>query len=81
VEQVKFLVQDEVSCNLSTTLSATSLIVNIFFLSKHLFNKDGDKPIELLKGDKLYQVMDKFTTLYSLYIQNLVAFYKQRLNN
>jgi len=63
------------------TLSTISLDASKPFLSKHLFNEDGDGLVEPLKGDKLRQMMDKFTTLYSPNIQNLVASYKQRPNN
>ncbi len=34
--------------------------------------------MELLNGDKLVQVMDKFTTLCSPNVQNLVAFLKHQ---
>jgi hypothetical protein len=49
------------------------------FFKKHLFNEDGDGPMELLNGDKLVQVMDKFTTLCSPNARNLVAFFKHWL--
>jgi hypothetical protein len=35
--------------------------------------------MELLNGDKLVQVMDKFTTLCSPNVRNLVAFFKHWL--
>jgi hypothetical protein len=58
VEQIKALVQEEVSCKLAISLATSKT-----FLFKHLLNEDGDRPIEPLKGDKLHQMMDKFTTL------------------
>jgi hypothetical protein len=81
MEQVEFLVQDKVFHSLSTTLLAISLATNKTFLFKHSLNKDGDEPIEPLKGDKLHQVMDKFTILCSPNIQNFVVSYNQRLGN
>jgi hypothetical protein len=50
-----------------------------YFLSKHLLNEDGDMPIEPFKGNNLRQTMEKFTTLCSPNIWNLVASYKQHL--
>jgi hypothetical protein len=48
-------------------------------MSKNLLNKDGEGPMELLKGDKLHQVMDKFTTLCSPNVKNLMASFKHLL--
>ncbi len=48
---------------------------------KHLFNDDGEGPMEFLKGTKLHQVMDKFTTLCSPNVRNLVALFKHHLDN
>ncbi len=48
---------------------------------EQLFNEDGEGPMEFLKGDKLHQVMDKFTTLCSSNIGNLVALFKHHSNN
>jgi hypothetical protein len=45
-----------------------------------LFNEDGDGPIELWNGDKLVQVMDKFTSLCFPNVQNLVAFFNWPCN-
>ncbi len=50
-------------------------------LVKHLFNDDGEGLVEFLKGDKLHQVMDKFMTLCSPNIRNLVALFKHHLDN
>jgi hypothetical protein len=48
---------------------------------EHLFNEDGEGPMEFLKGDKLHQVMDKFTTLCSFNIRNLMALFKHHSDN
>jgi len=48
----------------ATTL-AIVLVASKTFLSEHLLNKDGEGQVEVLKGDKLHQVMDKFIVLSS----------------
>ncbi len=50
-------------------------------LVEHLFNEDGEGLVEFLKGNKLHHVMDKFTTLCSPNVRNLVALFKHHLNN
>jgi hypothetical protein len=41
-----------------------------------LLNKDGEGQVEVLKGDKLHQVMDKFIVLSSPNVWNLAASFK-----
>jgi len=43
---------------------------------EQLFNEDGEGPMEFLKGDKLHQVMDKFTTLCSPNVRKLMVLFK-----
>jgi len=50
-------------------------------MAKHLFNEDGEGPMEVLKGNKLHQVMDKFMTLCCPNIKNLEALFKHHLDN
>jgi hypothetical protein len=50
-------------------------------LAEHLFNEDGEGLMEFLKGNKLHQVMDKFTTLCSTNLRNSVALFKHHSNN
>jgi translation initiation factor IF-1 len=57
-DQVKFLVKEEVSRTLGATTLAIALVANKTFLSKHLLNKDRKGPVEVLKGDKLHQVIN-----------------------
>jgi hypothetical protein len=76
LDQVKFLVEEEVSCTLGATTLAIVLVANKTFLSEHLLNKDGKGPVEVLKGNKLHQVMDKFIILSSPNVQNFVASFK-----
>jgi hypothetical protein len=62
-EQVKSLVEEEASCTLRATTSAIVLAASIIFLLEHLLNEDGQGLVEVFKGDKLHQVMDKFLAL------------------
>jgi hypothetical protein len=47
----------------------------------NLFNEDGDNPLELLKGEQLEKVMDKFMPLCSLNIRNFIASFKHNPSN
>jgi hypothetical protein len=51
------------------------------FVSQHLLNDNGEGPVEPLKGNKLWQMMDRFTTFCFPNVNNLVASCKHRLNN
>jgi hypothetical protein len=46
-----------------------------------MLNGDGEGPLEVFKGKKLCQVMDKFITLFSLNVKILVTSFKHRLGN
>jgi hypothetical protein len=46
------------------------------FLAHHLFNENGEGLVEILQGEKLDKVMDKFQTLYSSNIQILIASFR-----
>ncbi len=72
VKQIKALVQEKVFCTPLTIM----LVANKTILSQHLFNKDGEGLAKLLKGDKLNQVMDKFATLCSPNVKNLLTSFK-----
>jgi hypothetical protein len=48
---------------------------------EHLFDEDGESQVEFLKGDKLHQVMDKFTTLCFPNKRNLMALFKHHSDN
>jgi hypothetical protein len=65
---------------IATTL-VIALSVNKTFLSHHLFNEDGQGLIELLKGEKLDQMLLKFTSLCSPSIHNLITSLKHRSSN
>ncbi len=75
------MVIDEV-CHISTnTTLAIALSMRKTFLSHHLFNEDGEGPMELLKGEKLDQMLLKFTLLCSPGIRNLIISLKHRPGN
>jgi hypothetical protein len=46
-----------------------------------MLNKDGEGPMEVLKSKKLHQVMDKFITLFSFNVWNLIACFKHWQGN
>jgi hypothetical protein len=75
------MVVDEV-CHTPTTI--TSIIVlfpSKTFLSYHLFNENGKVLMELFKGEKLCQILLKFTPLCSPGIHNLIISLKHRPSN
>ncbi len=77
MDQIKALVHE----NQSYTPLAIVLATSKTFLSRDLLNEDVDGSMELLKGDKLCQVMDKFTTLCSSNVNNLFASFRHPLGN
>ncbi len=50
---MKNMVVDEVYHTPIATTLAITLFTNKTFFPHHLFNKDGQSPIELFKGEKL----------------------------
>jgi len=52
-----------------------SLSVGKTFLATHLFDENGNDPVELLKGEYLKQIQDKFYKLNSPNVCNLVPFF------
>jgi hypothetical protein len=44
-------------------------------------NEYGQRPVEVFKGDKLHQMMDKFLALYFPNVRNLIASFKHRPKN
>ncbi len=65
---------------IATTL-AMVLSIRKTFLFHHLFNDDGQGSVELLKGEKLNQMLLKFIPLCSLNIHNLIISLKHHPNN
>jgi hypothetical protein len=63
IEQFKPPVEEDVSCTPRATLLAITLTTNKKFIFKHLLNEDGKGLIEVLKGNNLHQMMDKFIVL------------------
>jgi hypothetical protein len=61
---------------LDVKIFAIFLSTNNSFFYKHLFNDSSNGTVELLHGEKLEHVQDKFIELSSSNIRNLVAFLK-----
>jgi len=80
-EQVKSLVEKEAFYTLGFTALAIALATSKTFLFEHLLNKDGQGLVEVHKGDKLCQVMDKFIALSSPNVWNLIASFMHRPRN
>jgi hypothetical protein len=62
INQVKVLVHEKLSCTLLITSSTIALTTSKMNLSQHFFNKYGEGSAKPLKGEKLHQMMDKFST-------------------
>lgn len=56
VNKIIRLITEEVNHILDAKISATSLNANKTFLATHLFNDNGDGPMELMKGEQLKQI-------------------------
>jgi hypothetical protein len=55
-KEMKNMVVNEVYCTLTTTTLAIVSLTSKTFFSHHLFNEDGEDPMELLNGKKLNQI-------------------------
>jgi hypothetical protein len=62
---MKALIYDKVSHSSSSTPFTIALVVNQIFFFEHVINKDGKGLVELIKGMKLHEMMDKFTIMCS----------------
>jgi hypothetical protein len=80
-KQVKSLVKEEAFRIPRAAMLAIVLVASKTFFLEHLLNVDGQGLMEVLKGDKFYQVMDKFLALSSLNVQNLVDSFKHQPRN
>jgi hypothetical protein len=70
--KIKAFIDKEVYCTPSVKNSTIFLFSNKS-LYQHLLNKDGDDPIELLKGRQLNKVMDNFMPLCFPNICNFIT--------
>jgi hypothetical protein len=59
LEEIKVLVEGQVSRTLDTKISTIALNASKAF-SHYLFNENGEGHVEILQGEKLDKVMDKF---------------------
>jgi hypothetical protein len=76
LEENKVLIEGQVSYIPNTKIFAIALNASKAFLAHHLFNENGKGHVEILQGEKLDKVMDKFQPFYFPNIQNLVASFK-----
>ncbi len=76
LEEIKVLVEGQVFRTFDAKIFAIALNVNKAFLAHHLFNENGKGPMEILQGEKLDKVMDKFQPLCSPNIWNLITSFK-----
>jgi hypothetical protein len=76
LEQIKVLVEGEVFHTLNAKFFTITLNASKAFLAHHLFNENGKGPMEILQGEKLDKVMDKFQPMCSPNIRNLIASFK-----
>jgi hypothetical protein len=55
--KIKSLVEEDVLRTPMVIVSAITLATNKTFIFEHLLNEDGERPMEVLKGKKLHQMM------------------------
>ncbi len=60
LEEIKVLVEGQVFHTLDGKIFVISLNASKTFLAHHLFNENGEGHVEILQGEKLHKVMDKF---------------------
>ncbi len=60
LEGIKVLVEGQVFHTLDGKIFVISLNASKTFLAHHLFNENGEGLVEILQGEKLHKVMDKF---------------------
>jgi hypothetical protein len=75
------MVVDEVYCTLIVKSLVIVLSMNKIFLFHHLFNEDGEGPLEFFKYEKPNQMLLKFVPLCYLGICNLIVSLKHRSKN
>ncbi len=76
VVQVKSPIKEKMFHTPWATPLAIVLAASNFFLSEHLLKENGEGPMEVLKCNKLHQMVDKFIALSSPNIWNLVISFK-----
>jgi len=75
------MVANEVCRTPTITISFIALSTSKTFLFHYFFNEDGQCPMELLKGDKLDQMLLNFVALCSPGIHNFIASLKHCPSN
>ncbi len=80
LEEIKVLVEGQVSRTLDANFFAIALNESKAFLAHHLFNENGEGPIEILQGEKLDKMTNKFQPLCFPNIWNLIASFKHNVS-
>jgi len=76
LEEMKVLVEGQVFRTLDIKISVIALNASKAFLAHHLFNENGEGPMEIFQGEKLDEVMDKFQPMCFPNIRNFNASFK-----
>jgi hypothetical protein len=76
LEEIKVLVKGQVYHTPNAKISTIALNASKAFLAHNLLNENGKGPMEILQGEKLDKVMDKFQPFCSPNVQNLIASFK-----
>jgi hypothetical protein len=63
MQKTKVMIEGEVIHTLGAKNSIIVLSMYKAFMSQYLFNEDGNNLVEVLKGEQLNNVMDKFIPL------------------
>jgi hypothetical protein len=77
IEETKRLNIEELDCTLDAKIFVISFNVSKTFLAKYLFDDSNNGIVELLKGEQLKHIENKFYELSSPNVCNLVAFFKR----
>ncbi len=81
LEETRRLIVEEVNHMPDAKMSIISLNVSKTFLVKHMLDDCNNGKMELLKGEQLEQIQDKFYELSFPNIHNLIGFFKHCLGN
>jgi hypothetical protein len=79
LEEIKLFVEGQVFHTPDTKFSTVALNESKAFLAHHLFNENGEGPMENFQGEKLDKVMDKSQPLCFPNIQYLIASFKHNV--
>jgi len=76
VEETRRLITEEVDHMFDPKISSISFSVSKTFLVSYLLDDSNDVTLELLKGEQLEHIHDKFYELNSPNVRNFITFFK-----